>query len=208
MSTFATPVVAWRGSQDPTAPLVVLLHGRGSHEEDIVRLADLLPEGNAYAAVRAPIAEGGGFAWFANRGIGRPLAESLADTIGWFRSWLEDTAAPDRPVLLAGFSGGATFAGGVALADPHRIAGLATMYATLPYDAGLPVEAQRLDGLPVLVIQGESDQVIPTELLRASWDYLHQDSGAEVTGRRSPGGHALTAEDVAMLGTWIADQVG
>ncbi len=208
MSTFATPVVAWRGSQDPTAPLVVLLHGRGSHEEDIVRLADLLPEGNAYAAVRAPISEGGGFAWFANRGIGRPLAGSLADTIGWFRDWLDMTAAPERPVLLVGFSGGATFAGGVALADPHRFAGLATMYATLPYDAGLPVEAHRLDGLPVLVIQGESDQVIPTELQRASWDYLHDDSGAEVTGRRSPGGHALTSEDVAVLGTWIANQVG
>ena len=82
------------------------------------------------------------------------------------------------------------------------------MYATLPYDAGLPVEAHCLDGLPVLVIQGESDQVIPTELQRASWDHLHDDSGAGVTGRRSPGVHALTSEDVAVLGTWIANQVG
>lgn len=51
-----------------------------------------------------------------------------------------------------------------------------------------------------MVIQGESALVIPTEPQRASWDYLHENSGAEVTGRRSPGGHALTADDVAVWG--------
>ena len=82
MTTFADPVVAWRGPSDPDAPLVVLLHGRGSNETDTIALADHLPDGLAYAAVRAPIAEGGGYAWFANRGIGRPIADSLADTMG------------------------------------------------------------------------------------------------------------------------------
>ena len=72
MTGFGEPVVAWRGTADPDAPLVVLLHGRGSNEADIIALADHLPDGPAYAAVRAPIGEGGGYAWFANRGIGRP----------------------------------------------------------------------------------------------------------------------------------------
>jgi hypothetical protein len=89
---FAAPVVATAGSADPRAPLVVLLHGRGSHEREILSLTDRLPAGPAYAAVRAPIAEGGGFAWFANRGIGRPVAESLAATTAWFRAWLDETA--------------------------------------------------------------------------------------------------------------------
>jgi len=52
-----------------------------SDEADIAGLADHLPAGAAYAAVRAPIAEGGGYAWFANRGIGRPVAESLSETM-------------------------------------------------------------------------------------------------------------------------------
>ena len=76
--TFPEPVVVTHGPSDPDAPLVVLLHGRGSHEGEIISLAPHLPQGLQYAAVRAPIAEGGGFAWFANRGIGRPVAESLA----------------------------------------------------------------------------------------------------------------------------------
>jgi hypothetical protein len=60
MTAFGEPVVAWRGATDPDAPLVVLLHGRGSNEADIIALADHLPDGPAYAAVRAPIGEGGG----------------------------------------------------------------------------------------------------------------------------------------------------
>ena len=65
------------GPGDPTAPLVVLLHGRGSDETRDPLAGAHLPAGVEYAAVRAPIAEGGGYAWFANRGIGRPVAESL-----------------------------------------------------------------------------------------------------------------------------------
>ena len=88
------------GEDDPTAPLVVLLHGRGSDERQILSLAAHLPAGPSYAAVRAPIAEGGGFAWFANRGIGRPVATSLADTMAWFRAWLDEVAPAGRPVSL------------------------------------------------------------------------------------------------------------
>src|SRR6478735_9426625 len=120
MSAFPEPVVLWRGVDDPAAPVVVLLHGRGSNEADIIGLADHLPAGAVYAAVRAPIAEGGGYAWFANRGIGRPVAESLADTMLWFRERLDVAAPAERPVVLVGFSGGAAFAGGLVLADPQR----------------------------------------------------------------------------------------
>ena len=96
MTAFTPPVVAWRGATGPDAPLVVLLHGRGSDEADIIALADHLPDDLAYAAVRAPIAEGGGYAWFANRGIGRPVAESLTGTMAWFRAWLDEATQVGR----------------------------------------------------------------------------------------------------------------
>ncbi|HWS37315.1 MAG TPA: hypothetical protein VN408_31880, partial [Actinoplanes sp.] len=149
----SNPVVATAGSTGQQAPLVVLLHGRGSHEQEILGLAGHLPPEFAYAAVRAPIAEGGGFAWFANRGIGRPVPESLRENLDWFRTWL-DSAAPDgRPVVLAGFSGGAAFAGGLLLDDPQRWAGVAVLYGTLPFDAGVPTTPGRLAGVPVFVAQ-------------------------------------------------------
>jgi phospholipase/carboxylesterase len=206
-SVFSPPTVRWHGSRDPQAPLVALLHGRGSDETGIVGLADHLPVGPSYAAVRAPIGEGGGFAWFANRRIGRPVAASLSETMAWFRGWLDGIAPRPRPVVLVGFSGGAAFAGGLLLDDPARSAGAAILYGTLPFDAGVPTSGGRLDGVPVLVAHGEDDRVIPRELLEHTWNYLRTDSRAEVTGIRQPGGHALTATAVAGLRTWLAPLV-
>ena len=203
MTTFAAPTVAWRGDRDSDAPLVVLLHGRGSNETDIIALADHLPVGPTYAAVRAPIAEGGGYAWFANRGIGRPVSESLADTMSWFRSWLDDVAPVGRPVVLVGFSGGAAFAGGLILDDPARYTGAAVLSGTLPFDAGVPTTARRLAGMPVLVAHGDADTVIPRDLLERTWSYLHDGSGASVTGVRDPGGHGISAGVLAKLNDWL-----
>ena len=204
---FTPPVVATYGAADASAPLVVLLHGRGSDERQIIDLAAHLPSGPAYAAVRAPIAEGPGFAWFANRGIGRPVAESLRDTMSWFRDWLDDAAPAGRPVLLVGFSGGAAFAGGLVLDDPSRYVGAAILYGTLPFDAGLDTDTGRLANLPVFVAQGDGDHVIPRELLDRTWDYLLAESGAPTIAQRQPGGHQLTAETVHELGEWIAHRL-
>lgn len=197
------PAVATAGSSDPAAPLVVLLHGRGSSERGIIALADHLPAGPAYAAVRAPIAEGGGYAWFANRGIGRPVAESLAASMAWFRTWLDTAAPAGRPVILVGFSGGAAFAGGLILDDPQRYSGAAILYGTLPFDAGVPVTPDRLSGLPVFVAQGDQDTVIPPELLARTWQYLQTESAARTHTRRDPGGHRITEQTLGELGDWI-----
>jgi phospholipase/carboxylesterase len=207
MNSFPEPVVAWSSPDDRAKPLVVLLHGRGADEADILRLADQLPAGPSYAAVRAPIGEGGGYAWFENRGIGRPVAESLTETTAWFRGWLNDVAPQGRPVVLVGFSGGAAFAGGLVLSEPQRFAGAAILYGTLPFDAGVPVTPARLAGVPVFVAQGETDTVIPRELLDRTWRYLLGDSGAPTYARRDPGGHGITADTAAELGGWIAERL-
>ncbi len=203
MNAFAEPTVAWHGSTDAGAPLVVLLPGRGSSEADIVGRADNLPAGLAYAAVRAPIAEGGGYAWFANRGIGRPVAESLRETMDWFRTWLDEHATAGRPVVLVGFSGGAAFAGGLVLDDPDRYAGAAVLFGTLPFDAGVPTTPGRLAGTRMLVIHGDQDVVIPRYLLDRTWDYLTGDAGADTTAVRDPGGHGLSPGALAEIGRWL-----
>jgi phospholipase/carboxylesterase len=203
MTEFAPPVVATYGSNDKAAPLVVLLHGRGSNEQEILSLAPHLPTGVAYAAVRAPIAEGSGYAWFDNRGIGRPVAESLRETMDWFRVWLDGVAGADRPVVVVGFSGGAAFAGGLVLDDPRRYVGAGILYGTLPFDAGVPVTPARLAGVPTIVAQGEQDTVIPRELLDRTWDYLNGPSGAPAWALREPGGHGITASVVAQLAGWL-----
>lgn len=202
--SFPAPHVVTHGSTDPAAPLVVLLHGRGSDAPEILSLAAHLPTGPAYAAVRAPIAEGGGYAWFANRGIGRPVAESLRATMDWFRDWLDPVAPAGRPVVLVGFSGGAAFAGGLILDDPGRYAGAAILYGTLPWDAGVPTTPGLLADLPVLVAQGDADHVIPRELLDRTWSWLLEESGAPVDAHRDAGGHGLTPAALQRLADFVA----
>jgi len=197
------PVVRTAGSTDPTAPLIVLLHGRGSNERDIIELAAHLPQSAGYAAVRAPIAEGPGFAWFANRGIGRPTAESLRRNIDWFTTWLDTYTTQGREVILVGFSGGAAFAGGLLLDQPARYSAAAILYGTLPFDAGLPVTPGRLAGIPVFLAQGDQDTVIPRELLDATWDYLTNPSGAPAWATRYPGGHGLSTSTLSDLAGWL-----
>lgn len=206
-TAFDEPTVVWHSPDTSDRPLVVLLHGRGADETGIIGLAAHLPAGPSYAAVRAPIPSGGGYAWFANRGIGRPVPESLAQTMAWFRTWLDHVAPAGRPVILAGFSGGAAFAGGLLLADPQRYAGAAILYGTLPFDAGVPTSPARLAGVPVFVAQGDTDTVIPSDLLDRTWAYLLGDSGAPSYARRDPGGHNLTNATVAELGGWIAERL-
>ncbi len=201
--TFAPPVTATSGQADAEAPLVVLLHGRGSDEHGIIGLADALTTGAEYVAVRAPIAEGGGYAWFANRGIGRPIAESLDDTTTWFEAWLAEYAPADRPVVLVGFSGGAAFAGGLVARHPERYAGAAILYGTMPFDAGVPLTGDRLAGTRVFVAQGDADGVIPRELLDRTWTYLREASGAAVTSHRDASGHDLSERAVEALSLWL-----
>ena len=205
--TYQPPVVVTRGSADPEAPLIILLHGRGSDEQSIIDLADLLPEGPAYAAVRAPIAEGGGYAWFANRGIGRPVAESLDATITWFRHWLDEVAPGGRPIILVGFSGGAAAAGGLLLNDPQRFAGAAILHGTLPFEAGLDTGPDALAGAPVFVAQGDRDVVIPLDLQERTWAYLHGNSGAQTASHRDSGGHGLTQATLEALKAWLAERI-
>lgn len=204
---FGEPEVLWHSPDDSGRPLVVLLHGRGSDETGIINLAGHLPAGPSYAAVRAPVPAGGGYAWFANRGTGRPVPESLTETMAWFRDWLEHVAPAGRPVILVGFSGGAAFAGGLLLADPQRFAGAAILYGTLPFDAGVPTTPARLAGAPVLLAHGQTDTVIPHDLLDRTWRYLLGESGAPTYARRDPGGHTLTGDTIAELGGWISERL-
>jgi phospholipase/carboxylesterase len=208
MATFPDPTVAWLSTDEDHRPLVVLLHGRGADEASILGLARHLPPGLSYCAVRAPIAAGAGYAWFANRGVGRPIAESLADTTRWFRAWLDALAPAGRSVVLVGFSGGAAFAGGVMLSEPARFSGGAILYGTLPFDAGVPTTSDRLAGIAVMVAQGDDDHVIPRELLDRTWRYIEGESGAKATMLRSSGGHELSPAVITALHDWVAATAG
>lgn len=195
-----------RSSNDPHSPLVLLFHGRGSNAQEIIELANHLPQSATYVATNAPIFENGGYAWFANRGIGRPIAESIAQHMSSYTDWLKSFAAARQKIYLVGFSGGGAFAGGLMLSDQKRYSGAAILYATLPWDAGIAVEPNQLQDFSVFLAHGESDFVIPRELQERTWKYLTQDSGANITSHKGPEGHGLTTESLQALSNWLSGE--
>lgn len=207
--TLEEPVVAWAGgSDDPARPLVVLLHGHGADEHSILRLAARMPTQASYAAVRGPLAEDGGHAWFDHEGIGRPVAESLAETLAWFRGWLDAVAPEGRRVVLVGVSGGAAFAGGVLLSEPGRVQGTAVLHGPLPFErAGMDVSPGRLTGSHVFVVTADQDHVIPRELLDRTWTWLSEESGATVEAHHDPGSHGLSIPTGAQLKGWLEQRL-
>ena len=109
---FPAPVVLWSQPEDARAgkPLLVLLHGYGANEQDLLSLADMLPEEFAVASVRAPIAMGPGFAWFPLTGSVEYSVDTVKAAADYLQDWI-DTVKDNHPsVTLLGFSMGMAMA--------------------------------------------------------------------------------------------------
>jgi phospholipase/carboxylesterase len=203
--------VAWSRpeAERPGAPLVVALHGRGADESSMTALAPFLPADLTIAAPRGPLAVDGGWTWFANRGIGRPIEESIAATAAALFSWLDDVAVHHTSVTILGFSGGTAMAGGLVLLEPKRFASAVLLSGTLPWDAGFDTSAGRLTGLPLFWGFDAADPVIPRDLVDRSEQWLRAESGAVLTERDYPGmGHGISAEELADVSAFLEASAG
>jgi phospholipase/carboxylesterase len=196
-----TPMLARWGTENPSAPLVVALHGNGTSEHSLIEISPWLPHGPVeYVAVRAPIERGTGYSWFLDD-------DGIAETCRWFLRWLDTEGDPTRPVLLLGFREGVTLAGALVLTAPDRFAGAMLVYGALPFDAGVPMARSALAGLPVFLARGDDDTRTPPELLDRTWDWLSVHSGAPLWAERGPGGDQLAGDVVAALSTWLGDRL-
>jgi phospholipase/carboxylesterase len=189
--------------------LVVLLHGRGASEHDLLPIADALPPAYAFVALRGPLAmDFGGYTWFENHGLGRPVGESLRASVDLVQSWLDELDAdrydPERIVLL-GFSAGMLMASALLIDRPERFRAAVLLSGTLPWDNGtIEASAGRFADIPIFYARGEYDDVIPLDLVARSVAYLENDSGAALTARLYPIDHAISDEELQDIARWLA----
>jgi phospholipase/carboxylesterase len=205
--------VVWRRPMrsGPTTPLIVLLHGRGADEHDLADLAPTLAPAAAFASLRAPVAlDGGGYTWFRDRGVGRPIAASMRESIDYVRGWLEGPTASayarDRTYLL-GFSAGMMMAGALLLDDPKRFAGAVLLSGAIALDADENATPGRLAGVSIFTAHGTLDDVIPTHLVEQTMRYLTDRSGATLDQRTYPRGHAIAQTERNDIAQWFAERI-
>jgi phospholipase/carboxylesterase len=188
---------------------LVLFHGRGTDENDLFPLLDLLdPEGRLLGATaRGPLSlPPGGAHWYVVRQVGFPDHDTFHSTYALAGDWLDDflarhDIAPERTVL-GGFSQGAvmSYALGIGAGRP-RPAGIMALSGFVPTVDGF--ELGDPSGMPVAIGHGTFDPVIGVEFGRAARDRLTE-AGAEVTYREAPMAHAIDPTFLRELPDWIS----
>ncbi|WP_454051596.1 alpha/beta hydrolase [Cellulomonas sp. Marseille-Q8402] len=174
------------------APLLVLLHGYGSHEGDLLGLAPHLPAGLRLAAPRAPLTGGPGFAWAPLAAPGRPDPAPVRAAASALATWLDAVAEPGTRVGLLGFSQGGLMATQLLRLRPERFAAAVVLsgFSLGADEPGDPALAARR--VPVLFGHGDADAVIPPDATArtSAWLAAHTD----VEEHAYPGlGHGISA---------------
>lgn len=200
---------------DGAPPLLLLLHGVGSNERDLFALAPQLDPRFVVLSARAPNTRApGSYAWFevtfTPQGpvINPAQAEASRQTLlGFIDEAVAAYGADPRRVYLMGFSQGAIMSASVALTEPERVAGAVLMSGRiLPEIRPLIAAPERLEGLPVLLIHGVQDAVLPIHHGRASRELLSSLPVA-LTSSEYQMGHEVRPESLAEVSAWLTAQL-
>jgi phospholipase/carboxylesterase len=184
------------------APALLLLHGTGGDETDLVPLARHVAPGSAILSPRGNVSENGLPRFFRRFAEGVFDLEDVARRADELAAFIADaTAAYDlsKPVAI-GFSNGANIAAAMMLRHPQALAGAGLIRAQPTLTPGTLPD---LGGVPVLMLAGERDPIVSAYDCSGLAATLEA-AGAEVRLETLPAGHSLTQLDVDILKDWLA----
>jgi len=191
------------GEQGSLGRVLLLLHGTGGNENDMIPLGRDLDPSAALLSLRGNVLENGMPRFF------RRLAEGVFDEEDVVRrahelaDFIPVAAAkykfdPER-VTAAGYSNGANIASAVLLLRPGAIRSAILLRAMVPIT---PSVTPDLTGTRALICAGTRDPIIPVENVERLATMLRQ-SGAEVTLRKAEAGHQLVFDEIAQAKNWL-----
>ena len=182
---------------------LVLLHGTGGDEHDLLPLGRALDPAAALLSPRGRVVEGSLPRFFRRFAEGRFDLDDVRVRAAELTAWLDEAAAAyglarDRMVAV-GYSNGANIAHATMLLHPESFAGAALLHAQFVL---APSPLPSLAGRAVFLAAGEADPIVPLAEAQRLAETLAA-AGATVTPFWSSGGHALTREDVAQATQWL-----
>lgn len=188
---------------DPAAAPLLLLHGTGGDENDLLPLGRALSPGAALVSPRGRVLEHGMPRFF------RRIAEGIFDEddvrrrageLAGFVAEARGTYGLAAPIAV-GYSNGANIAAAVLLTHPGVLAGAVLIRPMQPLGATEPV---RLGGTPILMLSGTRDPIVTSDDVGGLAERFRT-AGAVVDHRTLPTGHPLTQTDVDIARAWIVE---
>ena len=182
---------------------LLLLHGTGGTEDDLLPLGRMMRGGAALLSPRGKVIEHGMPRFFRRLAEGVFDEEDLVNRTHELAEFVEAGASEygiDRGRIWAvGFSNGANIAASLLLLHPGLLAGAVLLRAMVPLE---PDPTPDLSGTPVYLAAGRSDPIVPadnTERLAG----LLREAGANVTLDWQPGGHGIGRPEVDAARAWL-----
>ena len=183
---------------------LLLLHGTGGGEEDLLDLGRTLSPGSALLSPRGRVLENGHVArWF------RRLAEGVFDEAdllarthelaGFVGEAANRYGFDPAGVVAVGYSNGANIAAASLLVQPDVLRGAVLLRAMVPL---VPSTLPRLTGKKVFLAAGRHDPLVPAANIERLSAMLRE-AGAEVTLRWAEAGHQLTSPEIAAAREWL-----
>jgi len=191
--------------RDPAArTLMLMLHGTGGNEHDLLPLGRMLAPRAALLSPRGNVLENGMPRFFRRLAEGVFDVDDLRARTAALADWIPVAArahgADPTRVVAAGFSNGANIAASLLLLRPGVLAGAVLLSPMVPLEPDTP---PALSGCPVLIAYGRSDPYAPPAQPEQLAQML-RDAGADVTVAPFDGGHTVTPGTLRTAQDWLA----
>ena len=190
----------------PDAPALLLLHGTGGDENDLLPVGRMLDERAALLSPRGRVLEHGMPRFFRRLAEGVFDQEDLVNRTRELAEFIEHAVneydIDPRRLFAVGFSNGANIAASLLLTYPRLLDGAILLRAMVPFE---PERTPDLSGTPVYLAAGRSDPLVPPENTERLARLLRE-AGADITLDWQPGGHGIGRAEVEAARDWLADK--
>jgi phospholipase/carboxylesterase len=192
-------------------PTLILLHGRGANEDDLLGLVPYLSPQLLCIAPRAPLDfMNGGYTWYELREVGSPNVDQFNRSYDLLVQFLEDVEklypVDPRQIFLLGFSMGTVMGYSLALTKPEKIRGLVAHSGYVPENTPLQLQWNNLSNTSFFVAHGTYDPVIPIQYGRKANELLTK-SKADLVYREYPIQHQISDDSLRDLSNWLTGRL-
>ena len=188
---------------DLRLPVLLLLHGTGGDEQDLVELGQSVSPGSAILSVRGKVLENGMPRFFRRLAEGVFDLEDLEFRTGELADFIAEARSEynlgDAQIVALGYSNGANIAASLLLSKAEALDGAVLLRAMVPF---VPQTLPDLTRTKILMLSGLMDPIIPADNSTRLSEMLTE-AGADVTFSMKPVSHGLTQADFSAIQNWL-----